>query len=84
MQFVGMPSTNISSALGKPDYIDDGAERDPPRVKISRSYFLTSPKPQEGVKDDEVIVSAGGAFPVVVFDIGSSNNVEHAECSYAR
>jgi hypothetical protein len=83
-QFVGMLSTKISNALGKPDYIDDGAERDPPRVQINWSYYLTSPNRQEVAKDDEVIVSAGGGFPVVTFHIGSSSNVEHAECSYAR
>jgi hypothetical protein len=83
-QFVGMLSTNISSALGKPDYIDDRAEGDAPRVQRSWSYFLSSPKLSEVATDNEVTVSAGGGFPVVTFHVGRSNRIEHAECSYAR
>jgi hypothetical protein len=83
-QFVGMLSTNISSALGKPDYIDDDAEGDAPRVQRSWSYFLSSPKLPEVATDNEVTVSAGGGFPVVTFHVGRSNHIEHAECSYAR
>jgi hypothetical protein len=81
-QFVGMLGANIQTSLGKPDYIDDGA--DAPRVKISWSYFLMSPRRHEVATDNTVIVSAGGGFPVITFHVGTSDKVEHAECSYAR
>jgi len=83
-QFVGMRSTDISSALGKPDYIGDGQESDSRHSQNSWSYFLTSPKREEVARDNEVIVSAGGGFPVVTFYLDRSETVERAECSYAR
>ena len=75
---VGVARQSVETSLGTPDYSET--------TPASASYFFTSTRRDNALSGnkEEIVVSAGGGFPIVSFTFDQTNRVAKVDCSYAR